>query len=72
MTGLEFVENVIEHKVTSLLITSSTHLTAHSAPVLGVIKYRIHYPILALYMNSIVTQKKQIFEDSGTVEFSFW
>lgn len=30
MTGLEFVGNVIEHKVTSLLIISSTHLTAHS------------------------------------------
>ncbi len=72
MTGLEFVGNVIEHKVTSLLINSSTHLTAHSAPVLGVIMHRIHYPILALYMNSIVTQKRQIFEDSGIVEFSFW
>lgn len=30
MTGLEFVGNVIEHKVTSLLIISSTHLIAHS------------------------------------------
>ena len=30
MTGLGFVGNVIEHKITSLLIISSSHLTAYS------------------------------------------
>jgi hypothetical protein len=34
--------------------------------------YRIHYPILELYMNSIVTQKKtKFFGDSGIVDLRF-
>jgi hypothetical protein len=33
--------------------------------------YRIHYPILELYMNSIVTQKDKVFGDSGIVDLRF-